>query len=41
MEIFQQILDLDDDGSYDFAWEMVREYLAQAEKTFLDMDDAM
>lgn len=42
MEIFQQILELDEDGeSYDFAWEMAEAYFAQVETTFKEMEEAI
>lgn len=42
MGTFQQILDLDEDGEpYDFAWDVVLEYLTQAETTFDEMEAAM
>lgn len=39
MEVFEQILDLDDDD--DFAQEMIDGYLSQAEDTFKNMDTAL
>lgn len=42
MEIFQQILDLEEDGeAYDFAWEMAEAYFEQVEKTFKEMEVAI
>ena len=42
MEIFEQILELDEDGPpYEFAWEMAEAYFDQAEKTFEEMEEAM
>lgn len=42
MEIFQQILDLDEDGeSYDFAWEMAEAYFDQVGTTFKEMEEAI
>jgi hypothetical protein len=40
MEVFEQILELDDDDD-DFSRGMVDDYFSQAEKTFTDMDDAL
>jgi hypothetical protein len=40
MEVFEQILELDDDDD-DFSRGMVKEYFSQAEKTFNEMDDAL
>ncbi|KAN0131918.1 histidine phosphotransferase [Lactarius tabidus] len=40
MEVFEQILELDDDDD-DFSRGMVDEYFSQAERTFTDMDDAL
>ncbi|EEB90884.1 hypothetical protein MPER_10850 [Moniliophthora perniciosa FA553] len=41
MEIFRQILDLDEDETFDFSKEMVAEYFIQATSTFTDMEDAL
>lgn len=42
MEVFNQILELDDDDDDDeFSRGMVNDYFSQAEKTFIDMDDAL
>ncbi|ESK89237.1 putative histidine phosphotransferase [Moniliophthora roreri MCA 2997] len=41
MEIFRQILDLDEDETFDFSKEMVREYFVQATSTFTDMEGAL
>ncbi|KAJ7714186.1 histidine phosphotransferase [Mycena metata] len=41
MDIFSQILELDEDGTYDFSKEMVAAYFSQATTTFSDMDKAM
>lgn len=41
MEIFQQILELDDEEGESFAWEMAEAYFAQAETTFKDMEEAI
>ncbi|KAJ7163283.1 histidine-phosphotransfer domain, HPT domain-containing protein [Mycena filopes] len=41
MDIFSQILELDEEGTYDFSKEMVAAYFAQAKTTFSDMDKAM
>lgn len=38
MDIFQQILDLDDEGDHEFSLEMVNGYYQQAEDTFLKLD---
>ena len=40
MEVFNQILELDDDDD-EFSRGMVNDYFSQAEKTFIDMDDAL
>lgn len=39
MEVFEQILELDDDD--DFVQEMIDGYLSQAEDTFKNMDNAL
>ncbi|KAF7365425.1 Histidine-phosphotransfer domain HPT-domain-containing protein [Mycena venus] len=41
MTIFDQILELDDDGTHEFAKEMVTAYFSQASTTFDDMDKAL
>ncbi|KAJ7075845.1 histidine-phosphotransfer domain HPT domain-containing protein [Mycena belliarum] len=41
MDIFGQILDLDEEGSHDFSKEMVAAYFTQASTTFDDMDRAL
>lgn len=41
MDIFNQILELDDDDTHDFSREMVEEYYTQAAQTFDDMDAAL
>jgi len=42
MEIFEQILELDEDGEpYEFAWEMAEAYFTQAETTFEEMKEAI
>jgi len=41
MSIFEQILELDDDGTHEFSKEMVTAYFAQANSTFGDMDQAL
>ncbi|KAJ7043882.1 histidine-phosphotransfer domain, HPT domain-containing protein [Mycena alexandri] len=41
MDIFSQILELDEDGTYDFSKEMVVAYFSQATTTFSDMDKAI
>jgi len=39
-EVFNQILDLDDDGTHDFSRDMVWAYFSQVETTFKDMNVA-
>ena len=41
MVIFNQILELEEGESYEFAWEMSEAYFAQAETTFGEMEVAM
>jgi hypothetical protein len=41
METFQQILDLDEDDTYEFSRGMAWAYFAQANNTFLEMDEAL
>ncbi|KAJ7505521.1 histidine-phosphotransfer domain, HPT domain-containing protein [Mycena galericulata] len=41
LEIFGQILELDEEGTHDFSKEMVAAYFSQAETTFTDMDNAL
>jgi hypothetical protein len=41
MDIFGQIIELDDEDDYSFSWEMVTAYFSQAEQTFTDMDKAL
>ncbi|KAJ7729690.1 histidine-phosphotransfer domain, HPT domain-containing protein [Mycena maculata] len=41
LEIFDQILELDEEGTHDFSKEMVVAYFSQAGTTFKDMDDAL
>lgn len=41
MEIFNQILELDEDDTHDFSREMVEAYYTQAAQTFDDMDAAL
>ncbi|KAJ3877181.1 signal transduction histidine kinase, partial [Lentinula edodes] len=41
MEIFNQILELDEDDTHDFSREMVEAYYTQAAQTFNDMDAAL
>ncbi|KAJ7432352.1 histidine-phosphotransfer domain, HPT domain-containing protein [Mycena latifolia] len=41
MDIFKQILELDDDGTHEFSKEMVSAYFSQATSTFGDMDKAL
>ncbi|KAJ7202797.1 histidine-phosphotransfer domain HPT domain-containing protein [Mycena pura] len=41
MVIFNQILELDDDGTHDFSKDMVSEYFLQAAQTFTNMDKAL
>lgn len=38
MDIFRQILDLDEDDSHDFSLSMVEEYFEQAQATFKKLD---
>lgn len=40
MEVFEQVLELDDDDD-DFSRGMVNEYFSQAEKTFTEMEDSL
>ncbi|KAG6815739.1 hypothetical protein H0H87_011850 [Tephrocybe sp. NHM501043] len=40
-EIFNQILELDEDSTHDFSQGMAESYFAQAQKTFKDMDEAL
>ncbi|KAI0028521.1 histidine phosphotransferase [Vararia minispora EC-137] len=40
MEVFTQILDLDEDGQYDFSAGMVAAFFSQAQTAFADMDAA-
>lgn len=40
MDMFEQLLDLDDDG-HDFSKEMALAYFSQAEQTFKGMDEAL
>ncbi|KAJ6620772.1 CoA-transferase family III domain-containing protein [Mycena sp. CBHHK59/15] len=41
MDIFSQILELDEDDTHEFSKEMVTEYFSQASSTFLEMDKAL
>ncbi|KAJ6584708.1 signal transduction histidine kinase, partial [Mycena capillaripes] len=41
MDIFNQILELDDEGTHEFSKEMVAAYFSQATSTFDDMDKAL
>lgn len=41
MQIFQQILDLDDEGTHEFSKEMVWAFFSQAEDTFESMQTAL
>ncbi|KAF7299250.1 Histidine-phosphotransfer domain HPT-domain-containing protein [Mycena indigotica] len=41
MEIFEQILELDDEDSHEFSKEMVTAYFSQASSTFKNMDKAL
>jgi osomolarity two-component system, phosphorelay intermediate protein YPD1 len=41
MENFRQILDLDEEGEYDFSQETVWQYFSQAATTFKEMDKAL
>lgn len=40
MEVFQQILDLDDDDTHEYSRELASAYFAQATTTFKDMNKA-
>jgi hypothetical protein len=40
MEIFGQIIELDEEGDYEFSWGMVTAYFTQADQTFTEMDKA-
>jgi osomolarity two-component system phosphorelay intermediate protein YPD1 len=41
MDIFGQILELDEDDTFEFSKEMVEAYFSQASTTFDDMDNAL
>jgi hypothetical protein len=41
METFHQILDLDEDDTYEFSRGMAWAYFAQAKTTFTELDEAL
>ena len=41
MEIFRQILELDDEDSHDFSREMVSDFFSQARDTLKTLDGAL
>jgi hypothetical protein len=41
MDIFGQIIELDDEGDYEFSWEMVTAYFGQVKTTFKELDEEL
>lgn len=41
MDIFRQILELDEEGDHEFSLSMVEEYFKQAEETFRKLDKGL